>query len=309
LADRAGERRGHPIGVAARVPGVPDFALGLGMDGVAWVQEGLVDILIPCATWRPSDTDIPMEAWRELIGPQAKAYRLAAGTDLWLRGTGNGRFMRTSMESLRGFTSAALDRGADQIYLFNHFAPTDFKLWYRTLDGQRKHEHVYYDLLSEGGCLKTALSKPRRHVLTYHDPVPADSDYRRPLPVDITTDRPVQLRLYTGAKPTDGRYVIRIGVDQWPGYEDARLAVRLNSIECEPIEDLPAPAEPKVEMSYEPAEAWCVGEVAPRVVQFEAPIQCVKRGYNTIQLAVEQGAQQRVVWLEIYVDARRRNTG
>ncbi|MDP1589521.1 MAG: hypothetical protein Q8M07_17345, partial [Prosthecobacter sp.] len=42
LSKEWGEKRGHPIQLAARVPAHPDAARGLGMDGVQWAKEGLV---------------------------------------------------------------------------------------------------------------------------------------------------------------------------------------------------------------------------------------------------------------------------
>jgi len=302
MADEAAGRCGHAVRLAVRVPATPEFAEGLGMDAVAWVREGLVDVLIPCSTWNPSYPDIPVERWRERIGPEAKGYVLAPGTDLWIRGAPGGRFMRTDMETMRAFTATMLDRGADQIYLFNHFVPVDFKLAYGGLDDAPGNRHVYGDLLREAGSLEKALAGPRRHVLTYHSPVPPGADYRKPLPAEIGPGQAARLRLSIGPKPAGGRVTVRVGLDESPGYGDAKLAVRLNGAACRPGKDLPRlkPSEPPPKRgSY---EVWSVGDVAPRVIPFEAPLASVERGYNTVEIEAARDGAQRVVWLEIHLD-------
>jgi hypothetical protein len=72
-------RRGHPIKLAVRVPAVPEYARGMGLDGIAWARAGLVDMLVPTPFWVTADFDIPVERWRELLGPQADKVILAAG--------------------------------------------------------------------------------------------------------------------------------------------------------------------------------------------------------------------------------------
>ena len=62
------EKRGHPILLGARVPTKPESAYGLGMDAVAWVKEGLIDMLVPTPFWATTDFDIPVEQWRKDLG-------------------------------------------------------------------------------------------------------------------------------------------------------------------------------------------------------------------------------------------------
>jgi hypothetical protein len=63
--------------------------------------------------------------------------------------------------------------------------------------------------------------------------------------------------------------------------------------------DLPRPAKtnPRPEV---PRMHMC--EVAPRLVQFEAPLAAVVRGYNRLELSVHEGGPQTVVWLEVAVE-------
>ena len=301
LADASAKRRGHPVGIAARVPAVPDFAVGLGMDGVTWAREGLVDILILASVWRPSDTDQPIEEWRRRIGSVTHAFSLAAGTDLWLRGSPRSLLMMSSAESARGFTAAMLDRGADQIYLFNHFSRKDFYRPDVMPDGRTKMRNHYDDILTQAGRLDTAVAGARRHVVTWHDPAPHGADNPKPLPATVGPGQPATVRIYTGPQPTGGRVVIRAGLDDRPGMADAVLTARLNGTACKPIDDLKrgAPFEPRGKRGNSVVDT--VAEVAPRVVQFDAPPSAVKRGCNAVEISLQQGAQQQIIWLEIYV--------
>ena len=133
LTQQWSAKRGHPIQLGARVATLPEAAKGLGMDGVTWVREGLVDMLVPTPFWATTDFDIPIELWREQIGSAAKNIVLAAG-----------RY-----------------RGADSIYLFNYLDPGP-------MTGGRD---AYRTLLEEGLSLKNVTKKPRRHVITYRDTV------------------------------------------------------------------------------------------------------------------------------------------
>ncbi|MBT4818803.1 MAG: hypothetical protein HON70_24055, partial [Lentisphaerae bacterium] len=118
-ADAAAKRLGHPVGVAVRVPATPEFADGLGMDAVAWAREGVIDVLIPGSLWRPSFPDVPIGQWRDALDGSRCA--IVPGTDLWIGGMRGGVVAATGMAPIRAFTASMLDRGADAIYLFNHF--------------------------------------------------------------------------------------------------------------------------------------------------------------------------------------------
>ncbi len=303
LARAASARLDHPVGISVRVPARPEFARGLGMDAAAWVRQGLADVLVPCSTWNPSYADVPVEAWRKAIGPDAPPYVLAPGTDLWIRGAPGRHFMQSGMETMRGFTASMLDHGADAVYLFNHFANCDSKLWHRDPDGRRRSRAVLGDLLAEAGSLERSLAKPRRHVLTYHDPVPPGADYRRPLPAVVGTDTPCTLSIHTGPKPSGGRVRLRVGLDESPGYREAEPSARLNGTPCGPCREMPKP-----EGFEPPTHPWHpvlnVAGIAPRVVQYDVPLAAVRRGDNAVELRLEDGQDQQVIWLEVYVEPR-----
>jgi len=301
LANQAAERRGHPVRIAVRVPAVPEFAYAMGMDGAAWVRDGLVDILIPASVWRPSDTDQPIEEWRQRIGPVEHDFSLAAGTDLWLQGAPDGLLMMNNLESMRGFSAAMLDRGADQIYLFNHFNENTFSRTCETPDGGTVLRNDYQDLLCQAARLDTVLDKPRRHVVTWHDPAPAAAPNPIPLPATATRERPAIVRVCTGPKPAGGRAVIRAGLEQASEARDVALAARLNGAECRPIADLKPESPSGLEGEAVKPVVKTVAEVAPQVAQFEAPLAALRRGHNTVEISLKGPGARTIVWLEIHL--------
>lgn len=296
LAQQAEQRRGHRVQVAARVPAFPDVSLALGMDGVGWVREGLIDLLIVSPLWRPIDTDIPIEAWRDRIGSIAHPYTLAAATDIWLFGAPGGPMMLNNAESMRGFTATMLDRGADQIYLFNHFNPADFKHTIDRPDGSRYIHDEHRTILSEAARLETVLNKPRRHVLTFHDLPPSGA--KPALPVMLKPGQMAEFRLPTGPRPSKGKVVVRVGIAEQPGGDVSRasLAVALNGTVCRAVDDL----KPHAANLDNPLTGQ-LAQIVPRVAQFEAPLNSIRRGYNTVRLSLPQGDAQQIVWLEIYL--------
>lgn len=301
LTAAAAEKRGHPVGIAARIPAVPEAALGLGMDGVTWAREGLVDVLVLASVWRPSDTDIPIEQWRERIGSEARNVQLAACTDLWLQGVQGGPIMRDDVESQRAFTAAMLDRGADLIYLFNHFNTNDFRRTVKGEDGRPVVLDQNHEMLCLAGRMDAALRGPRRHVLTFHDPAPPGAEPNRALPAALQPGVAVELRLYTGPAPAAGCVSVRIGLDQMPGVEDAILNVRLNSAACALVADLATTTD----WTRHPQDRLVVpnvGDTAERVLEFRLSCRDLQRGYNTISVALAEGAPQRVTWVELYIE-------
>lgn len=299
LALEATEKRGHPVKIAARIPAVPEFAQGLGMDGVMWAREGWIDMLILASVWRPSDTDIPIQRWRDLIGPTSKRVLLAAGTDLWLQAAPGGKVMSNDLETQRGFTAAMLDRGADWVYLFNHFNASDFERNRKALDGSTIRWNEHQDLLRIAGCLDLALEGPRRHVLTFHDPSPPGLANPKPLPVELAPNKAAQFQLYTGPAPSTGHVIVRVGLDNLPGVAEARLSARLNNTDCTPIQDV---AKPDAHKSYahDASRVFHVSRLAQRMLQLEARLEAMRRGYNQIELRLSTDNQQKVIWLEIY---------
>ena len=73
----------------------------------------------------------------------------------------------------------------------------------------------------------------------------------------------------------------------------------MNGADCQPRGDLPGDYQRPAGGARPVVES--VAEVAPRVVQFSVPLAAIRRGYNAIELTLEEGPEQRLVWLEVAV--------
>lgn len=284
LANEWALRRGHPIKLAVRVPAVPEYARGMGLDGIALARAGLVDLLVPTPFWETADFDIPVERWRELLGEHADEVILAAGMEANIRGCPRpSESIVNDRESMRGFTAAMLDRGADQIYLFNHFATPG------------SQDSIFH----EAGRLETVIDKPRRHIVTFHDTVPPGVAKPALLPSVLRSPlNPAQFRIYTGPALSKGKSTIRVGLAQNPDVNEVSLAARMNSVECTPLtdntnlDDFPVSKPRRV-----PHAATAV----KRVLQFAAPESALQPGYNLAEVFVPQETEQTIVWVEVYI--------
>ncbi|MCX7008196.1 MAG: FAD-dependent oxidoreductase [Kiritimatiellaeota bacterium] len=294
----AAQRRGHPVRLAVRVPDTPEFALGMGFDATGWAHDGLVDMIIPCGWWNGFE-DIPIEEWRAALGPAAGKCQIVPGTACTYACTKKGFMMERNMAAMRGFVVAMFDRGADGLYLFNHFAPVTMNIRARKPDGKIFIECTQGDLLRVAGDPAGAVAAPRVHALALHDQIPEKSSYQQPLPATLAPPQSLVFKLYTGPKPATGRYILCVGLDKADDLAAAKLTVRLNGSECRALADMPQPAKPELRLEL-PRQNTC--EVAPRILQFNAPLASVARGYNTVEVTLAQGQKQTVIWLEALLE-------
>lgn len=269
------KKRGHPIKLGARVPTLPDAARGLGMDGVTWVREGLVDVLVPTPFWATTDFDIPIELWREQIGGTAKKTVLAAGAEILVRAYPAAKPIEEDITSTRGFAASSRRRGADAIYLFNYMDPAPMT------GGQA----AYRTLLQEGLGLEAVSKKPRRHVVTYRDTVAPGMSNDVRLPVDGFKGG--AFRIHIGPKPEQADSFVVVGLAQSDSMARCRLEVTLNGQVCAPASDLD--------------DLSPLSGVA-RAGRFACPAQSLRGGYNDVQIRQLPGEpEQKIVWVELRI--------
>lgn len=291
----ATRRLGHPVQVGVRVPARPEFALAKGFDVAAWAREDLIDLIIP-SDWWSGYNDMPIEQWRQDI-VAGKPIRIVPGTAATYACTKQGYAMVRNLPGMRGFAAAMYDRGADGIYLFNHFEPVDNSVRVRNPASESIKEGTLADLLRVASDWRSASRGARVHALAIHDCLPARTDYRAALPVTIEPGKPTVLRVHTGPRPSSGRAVLRVGLDKADG---AAISVMCNDQPCRDVGALPLPKRPDPRRE-QPRQHVC--EVAPRVLQFEIPLESVQRGYNAIKLTAADSAQT-VIWLDMLFEPK-----
>ncbi len=273
LANSWSDRRGHRIKVSARVPVHPDAAIGLGMDGVTWAKEGLIDVLVPTPFWATSDFDIPIELWKERIGATAKV-EVAAGLEILLRAYPGAKQVENDLETTRGCAAEALYRGADAVYLFNYMDPAPMQ----------GGPEAYRKLLEEGLSLDTITQRARKHVITYHDTVPAGVPAGIQLPRN-TTDGP-SFRMNIGPAPRRGTAVLVLGLkEQEP---KASPTVTLNGQPCTLV-------DPKPDGFQVPDAKGQLG--------YACPISALRNGYNEVEVRAKTPSDSAtIVWVGLRLD-------
>jgi len=269
-------RRGHSIGLGVRVPAHPDAAAGLGMDGVQWAKDGLVDLLVPCPFWSSSDFDIPVELWKERLGSAAAKIAVVPGLEYNARPWPGGEPVANTLASAYGFAASALARGADALYLFN---------W---MDSQTQPVSAEsYRRLVEGGLGADLVRRvERRHPVCYRDTVPSGFPNGVCLPAELSEGR--EFRIHIGPAPTSGRVELVVALARHDGVSAATFQAEINGTEAAFSGDL----QDAVDIGGDPA----------RAIRFGCPLTAVRDGYNTVRFKQTPGQPpQTVVWVELRI--------
>ncbi|NQT16920.1 MAG: hypothetical protein HQ582_29450 [Planctomycetes bacterium] len=141
-ADRAASRRGKPLLIAMRLPDTVDYCRAIGIDLQVWLEEGLLDIMIPSGYFQ-------LAPWRDTVklchGYNVAVYPCLSNctmSDL------SARKRRMNIETYRARAMNVWASGADGVQIFNCFDPTH-PLWRelgspQTLQGLTKHYYGTY---------------------------------------------------------------------------------------------------------------------------------------------------------------------
>jgi len=275
LAEKWSAKRGHPIRLAARVPTRPEAALGLGMDAIEWARRGLVDVVVVTPFWTSTDTDIPVEMWRQLLGDKvAIAAALEIGLMPSPESFADGRFLHTA-ETARGTAASFLHRGADRVYLFNY------------MDSQTTVDDAddYRQILNHCGCLETATAHPRRHVVSFADTWAPGQPQPQALPARAAKNRTAAFRIHIGPRPTASRAQAWIGLGQGGELDASGLEGRLNTQRLAPTDVKPPKVHP------------CVKTLAG----FEIDPATLHDGYNVVEIRATGEQEYKLVWAEIRI--------
>ena len=222
MADEMAAERGRPFYVAARVAPTLEMNRLIGYDVPTWLDEGLVDILIPAGGYA-TDPSMDVRGYVDLCrGTDVAVY---PGLDVWLETIPSGEHAGTryfvgpedivTKEKMRNraVASASHAAGAAGMYIFN---------WYADGDSRR-------ELLSEIGSAYTLRRKDKVYAAT-HRFLRNDGPWRGALDNDRIygeVDVPLK-RTITGEGPTISLDVaddleadrpecvtLRVRLDQW----------------------------------------------------------------------------------------------
>ncbi len=263
-------KRGHAIGLSVRVPSHPDAAAGLGMDGVEWAKQGLVDLLIVSPFFSSADFDIPLELWQERLGDAAASVRVIPAIDNGTAAYPGSPRVALDLAMYYGWAAGLRYRGADSFYLFNLVYYPQDKPPYRTI-------------LDHGLAEDMVLAGHRRHPLAYLDTVPPGFPTGAQLPKTVGELAPLVLQ--TGKRPFTGNVFLVLGLAQAPGVAEAVLSASLNGQASTAVAEVPKPAH--------------YGQNVVRALCFGFPLEALRDGANTVQVERVGGEPQKLVWAEL----------
>ena len=128
VLDRIGEHKGRNLGLGVRVPNTIDGARRLGLDVSSWVEEDLVDIVIP-STFFMSDLEENITEWATLtrdtpvqVHPALEeGYRAGHTGGVWRVFYDPPVMLPLTLDMIRALAARHWRYGADGLYVFNWF--------------------------------------------------------------------------------------------------------------------------------------------------------------------------------------------
>jgi hypothetical protein len=288
LLDARQRQVGHPIRLGARVPSRPETALGLGMDAVAWANHRFVDKLVITPFFSTTEFDMPIERWKALL--KDTGTTLAAGLEFSVRMQAGAHTSAHTLETLRGAASSLLDRGADQIYLFNFMdnypAGTMGDAYRRSVPAA-----AYRRMLRQIGELDTIVCRSRRHVVTSPDVWAPDEEPIALLPRDCPAGGRVVFRIPAGPAPREHQAgQVRFAVEPHEMAGQTPWTVEVNGAPCHGIADV----------MLEP-------DGAQPVQAFAIPAGALRRGDALVELQNEGPTAKRLAWVELAISDGERH--
>ena len=181
IVDEFSRKRGKRILVCVRVAAMPEAAIGLGTDAVAWAKEGLVDWVAPCNFFSTADFLLPYPEWKASLAAANPKVRLVGAFDFAGVGRENvGNPQGATLAEFCGYLERMYSAGVSDFESFNLFV----------YHGSPISRFVQVEGLAEGE--RWVRSKDRAYAVTCHDATPKgySSDHRLPSrvekPLDLT---------------------------------------------------------------------------------------------------------------------------
>ena len=216
MTQEIARERGRPFYLAARISGSLERCRQIGYDIPRWIEEGLVDILIPAAN-AGTDPSIDVACYIDLC--KGKDIVVYPGLDSGLPGTPVGPEEDATKDRMRvrAIASRYHKEGADGIYVFN---------WHADAEVRR-------DLLTSIGAPQTLYGKDKIYAAT-HRFILKEGNWRGAYRGDrLLGDVPVPLRrTLTGDGPTvvldvadenTSTFVLRIRLEEWVRGDDVAV--------------------------------------------------------------------------------------
>lgn len=272
LTQRLADERGRPFYVAARVAGSLEMCRQIGYDIPTWIEEDLVDVLIPAGN-AGTDPDAQVEQFSQLCrGTNVAVY---PGFDSGLPGAPDGPEDAATRDrlSVRGIANRYYRAGATGMYVFNWHAGTDTRR----------------ELLTQIGSATTLRGTDKIYAAT-HRYLLSEGEWRGAYRRDrILGQVPVALKpTLTGDGPT---ITLEIGDECTTDHSTCQLRLRLSewvrgdevSVQWDG-DELAGP-----EISFDTGTADSIGEFSPLVwFRFDLDVARVAPGRHLVRICLVQ---------------------
>ena len=293
------------IKVAVRVYAQEKTNLDYGMDVAQWVADGSVQVVTVANYYQPTSFDLPIKEWRESIDGKniiKHDYAILGGLDWAIKGNPY-LYMVMTPAHTRGFTSAAYANGADGIYLFNMFYIDGVYATEYTVNsgGAITTKNIFNERMMASDSLKSAESGLRRYTFSYFSTY---FDYDASTPRVLNAHNTTAFKMQTGTAPETGYYMVTLGLDgAYDGYDENLLTVTLNGKTLTQIGDMPRSSSLNYIDTTTERGMSHITQSAHRFVQFVvSDLSIVKDGHNVINVINRSGKQQKIRWVEVFVD-------
>lgn len=194
--------------IYVKVPRDMAAAYDMGLDIYAWSDEKLCDVIEVSCTGTGTDTDMPIDFWRNAVNSQIQIYSVIGNnTDIPAKSE---RTM--TLENTAAIADMYLSDGADKIYLDN-FGIYDGETYEPFREGNLKYESAAAVIIRECGSLQTLAGKNKRYIAANSVTGGADASQNYdPLPMELAFGQYKRFRIKTGNIPEDASVKLILGV-------------------------------------------------------------------------------------------------
>ena len=224
VAEKTGRERKQPILLSIRVPDSAGLCKAVGIDLEEWMSEGLVDIVI-------GGFYMQLNPWKEMVDlcHQYNVQFYPSLDESRIRKVEAG-FNRNTPKADRAQVAAALNAGADGIYYFNRYGPTQLRNVRGSLEdiqGEDKSYFVTYRYRSPSEYLATGESY--NQIKNLSPKTPGIISPGVPLDYDVDFGEDLSLPEVSKLEPTITVFAVING----PGGD--RLQIQVNGTPLQPL--------------------------------------------------------------------------
>lgn len=292
LQDRAA-KRGRPFLLAARVPDSVGGCHTDGLDIETWAAEGLVDVLV--LGTRTMDVDVA--AFRTAMG--GSPVKLIPSFDCFH--ATDGYYGDQSPDLLCGVFGNYLFQGADGVGIFNGPAGSvehAARIGVQQQDAAVREYHS--EFLTMVGSLGTLAGRPRSYAIERrggyaHCEGHGSANAQAPLPVDLRYDGAaavLSLRVWETVQPGTAASLRLVLFNHVDGDD---VLVRLNDVALTRSLVDPQWKDARIFSPLPQPETVTPGNIVRKLaeqrltrVEFTVPVESLKRGANTLTIAVNR---------------------